>query len=349
MMSRLPRFALLVVITWFAAVAAACGGGDSDSPIQVKPDSSRQDDTVRPRLPTRTARPNLGATCGLGGEVAAAHTEEGRLISPRPPEPVEPFDGWVTPKADAGLATTIARSLGEGAADFGVVVLSLVDRRAASIAPERSFYAASLFKLTVLYEVYRQRELGTLSFDERLLYTPYYEQFDLTGAPVPLCGEISVGEALYEMITVSDNVSSVLLQDRVGAGAVNRDMAALGLGGTSLVSDGVWTTAGDMARLLELIARGRAVSPSASGEMLVLLVSQTVRDRIPAGLPADIVVGNKTGDWEKATHDVAIVRAPFGTYVIAVLSEQKGTAPLARLSADVYRYLGTGALPPERP
>ena len=180
-MSRLPRFALLVVITWFAAVAAACGGGDSDSPIQVKPGSSRQDDTVRPRLPTRTARPNLTATCGLGGEVAAAHTEEGRLISPRPPEPVEPFDGWVTPKADAGLATTIARSMGEGAADLGVVVLSLVDRRGASIAPERSFYAASLFKLTVLYEVYRQRELGTLSFDERLLYTPYYEQFDLTG------------------------------------------------------------------------------------------------------------------------------------------------------------------------
>ncbi|MSQ62149.1 MAG: hypothetical protein EXR43_06195 [Dehalococcoidia bacterium] len=104
-----------------------------------------------------------------------------------------------------------------------------------------------------------------------------------------------------------------------------------------------------MARLLELIARGRAVSPPASGEMLGLVVSQTVRDRLPAGLPADIVVGNKTEDWENVTHDVAIGRAPFGTDVIVTLSEQNGTAPLARLSADVYRYLATGVLPPERP
>ncbi|MSQ62148.1 MAG: hypothetical protein EXR43_06190 [Dehalococcoidia bacterium] len=78
-----------------------------------------------------------------------------------------------------------------------------------------------------------------LLFDERLLYTPYYEQYDLTGAPVPVCGEISIEDALYEMITVSDNVSAVLLQDRVGAGPINRDMAALGLSGTRLASDGV--------------------------------------------------------------------------------------------------------------
>ncbi|MSQ62147.1 MAG: hypothetical protein EXR43_06185 [Dehalococcoidia bacterium] len=154
-MSRYPRFALLVVVTWFAAVVAACGGGDSGSPIQVGPGASAQDDTIRPRLPTRTPGPSVTATCGRDGAVAAAHTEERRLISPRPPRPVEPFDGWVTPKADAGLATTIDRSLGEDSAAFGVVALGLVDGRAASIAPERVFYAASLFKLTVLYDVYR--------------------------------------------------------------------------------------------------------------------------------------------------------------------------------------------------
>ena len=358
-MVRHSRSALLILIAWLLAASVACGDGDGDAPIQVGSGSSNQDDTIAPRLPTRTPLPRVtatsqrtpsptpyAATCGQGGKVAAAHAENGRLLSPRSPEAVEPFDAWVTPKPDAGLATTIVRSLGEGAPDFGVVVLSLVDGRYASIAPERVFYAASLFKLTVLYEVYRQRELGMLFFSEQLLYTPYYEQYDLTGAPIPVCDEISISDALYEMITVSDNVSAVLLQDRVGAGAVNQDMAALGFSGTSLASDGVWTTARDMARLLELIARGQAVSPPASGEMLGLLVSQTVRNRIPAGVPDGVVVGNKTGDWENATHDVAIVRAPFGTYVITALSEQGERAPIAQLSADVYRYLGTGVVPP---
>jgi hypothetical protein len=63
-------------------------------------------------------------------------------------------------------------------------------------------------------------------------------------------------------------------------------------------------------------------------------------------VPSGVAVGNKTGDWEGATHDVGIVAAPFGTYVIAVLSDQGSAAPITALSRAVYRYFATGEMPP---
>ncbi len=353
------RFALsLAALTFAALLLAACGGGDGgDSPISVATrtaggasatPAAGDGGTGPPRAsrsPAGTPTPEpFAATCGKGGAVAAAHTEEGRFISPGPPAPPGPL-GTAASQPDAGLLETIRVALGDDAAAFGVVVVNLADGRYAELNPDRQFYAASLFKLTVLYEVFRQRELGRLPFDEKLLYTPFYEQYDLGVAPMDVCSEPAVGDAVTAMITISENVSAVLLQDRVGAAAVNQDMAALGLRATTLAPEGVSTTPHDMALLLEGIARGSAVSSGASGEMLDLLLRQQVRERLPAGVPAGVAVGNKTGDWPGATHDVAVVLAPFGTYVIAALSEQPSAAPFVALSAAVYRYFETGEAP----
>jgi hypothetical protein len=50
-------------------------------------------------------------------------------------------------------------------------------------------------------------------------------------------------------------------------------------------------------------------------------------------------VAHKTGNWDDATHDVGIVYAPSGPYVIAVLSDLPYTSePIAELSRLVYEY-----------
>jgi beta-lactamase class A len=94
-----------------------------------------------------------------------------------------------------------------------------------------------------------------------------------------------------------------------------------------------------MATLMAAIARGQAVSSTASAEMEGLLLRQQIRDRIPAGVPADVAVGNKTGNQPDATHDVAIVYAPAGTYVVAVLSDLPWTsAPIVELARRIHAY-----------
>jgi beta-lactamase class A len=98
-----------------------------------------------------------------------------------------------------------------------------------------------------------------------------------------------------------------------------------------------------MARLMEAIATGRGVSRAASEEMTRMLGEQSVRGRIPAGLPPAVPVANKTGTWENAGHDVAIVYAPFGTYILSVLSDLTVRDDLiADLSRKLYNYYAGG-------
>ena len=158
-----------------------------------------------------------------------------------------------------------------------------------------------------MYEVFHQRALGLLSFDERLLVTPYYVGFDLGTLRVEVCQTLSISEALGYMMSISDNTSAVLLQDRVGAGNINRSLEALGLTTTRLLSDDLPTTAADMAVLMEMIARGKAVDAEASQEMVNLLASEEIDNGLRAGVPEGTLVAHKTGNWSNATHDAGIV------------------------------------------
>jgi beta-lactamase class A len=76
--------------------------------------------------------------------------------------------------------------------------------------------------------------------------------------------------------------------------------------------------------------------------MRTLLLAQTRRTRIPAGLPEGAVCGNKTGTLRGIVNDVAFVEAPGGLrYALAVLISKGGaddptSRSIAKLSKRVY-------------
>ncbi len=204
-------------------------------------------------------------------------------------------------------------------------------------------YAASLYKLAVLYEAYRQRELGLLDFARTVPITDIYAQEDLgTLAYVPRQpdGGLRIADAVRAMITVSDNTSATILLDLLGHRNIDATLAALGLRATSVNTRDLPTTAADMARLMEAIVRGEGLSAVSAQEMASLLLSQQTRAGIPRGIPAGVPVGNKTGTWDGALHDVAVVYAPSGPFVIAVLTDGSGGwEVIARVARSVYQYL----------
>jgi beta-lactamase class A len=127
----------------------------------------------------------------------------------------------------------------------------------------------------------------------------------------------------------------------VDAGRVNEAMGQLGLHQTHVRLDDLATSPLDMLRLLELLADGRLVDGPASAEMVRLLARQQVRNRIPALLPAEATVANKTGDWEGAAHDVGLVYGPRATLAVALLSDgitdrEAVYEAMARAARDVY-------------
>ena len=337
---------LLAAVLALALLLAACG-------IAVEEES-----TPEPGQGIEVVRPTPGTPAGVE-PVTPSSAETPTCYQPTPQEPavegtpVEPSERITSPgpvatpssyeplplQEDAALEARLREALGDEVDSYGVVVKSLDDGRGALINPDKVFYAASLFKVSVMYEVFRQRALGLLSFDERLLVTPYYAGFDLGTLRVDVCQTLSISEALGYMMSISDNTSAVLLQDRVGAGNINRSLEALGLTTTRLLPDDLPTTAADMALLLEMIARGKALDAEASQEMVNLLASEEIDNGLRAGVPEGTLVAHKTGNWSNATHDAGIVYSPGTTYVIAILSEKPyETVLTAKLSAAVFEY-----------
>lgn len=251
---------------------------------------------------------------------------------------------------DADLEGIVHSTLGDDRGHYGVVVKELRTGAGVAINADRTFYAASLFKLAVMYETYRQVTSGELDLDQELTVTPEAAAEDLGTLdfwPFDVGDRVTAGELVNHMVTASDNTSSVVLRDALGRTAIDRSMQALGLRSTSVSSPDLPTSAADMTLLLEAIATGRGVTPRASAAMMELLEQQWVRDRIPAGLPPDVLVGNKTGSWDNASHDVAIVEAPFGAYLLIVLSDLPGDdATIVALSRQVYAYYAARARSP---
>jgi beta-lactamase class A len=105
-------------------------------------------------------------------------------------------------------------------------------------------------------------------------------------------------------------------------------------------------TAAGLVGVLRLIEERRAFSEGASAAMLDILHQQEFRSGIPAGLPDDARVANKTGEISTVAHDAGLVYLPDRKpYALAILTEWDASATsgrrktLANLSRAVYRHL----------
>jgi beta-lactamase class A len=118
---------------------------------------------------------------------------------------------------------------------YGVVVAEQDGTSLYSHAASDQFESASLYKLGVMVETYRQRELGLLSFDD-LVYMRegfFQEAGDDEWLDISHAGEYFTVEALLlEMIDASSNAAAWALLDHVGTENVNAAMAELGLSAT---------------------------------------------------------------------------------------------------------------------
>lgn len=253
-----------------------------------------------------------------------------------------------------------------GAEVVAVAHYDLDTRREFLINPDVSFHAASTMKVPVMMEVYRQAAARKLRFDQRLpIKNDFLSLAD--DSHYSLSGESDSEQSLYKrigqtetirelvrlMITVSSNLATNLLMERVTPERVMDLMRAIGAGNMHVlrgVEDGKafqkglnnTTTARDLMIIMTLIAERRAVSTKASGEMIRIMLDQKFNQAIPAGLPKDARVSHKTGSITKINHDAAIVylkgRKP---YVLVVLTggiedENRAHKLIADISRAVY-------------
>ena len=250
--------------------------------------------------------------------------------------------GFAPPLEDDALTVLIRTTLSGYEGTYSVVVHNLEDGRYASLNEGAVYSAASLFKLALLLEAYRQRDAGEIDFSRLRTLEEEHAEYDLN--TLELLGlragdMLTLADALKAMIIVSDTPTAVMVQDVVNPVRVDQTLRSLGINDMSVTTEELPTTARDMAVLMEAVAAGAGVSAESRREMLSLLLQEGIRGGIPAGVPANSAVAHKTGNLAGLSHDVALIWGPGGPYVLAVLSDRSfESEQLAVVSRAVWDY-----------
>ncbi len=251
---------------------------------------------------------------------------------------------------------------------------------------DRVVPAASTRKVAVMLAVLAAAERGELSLDEELVLDERYRHQVHSGVLQHVAPGLTMSllDAVTLMIIVSDNLCTAHVLDRIGLEAVNALCAAAGMANTRHlhaiipalardhdVTESNYTTAGDQARLLELVLRGSHDGDSAAvlgltshscQTALDILTAQQHYTMLPSLLPEEAMVAHKIGVGWRDVSDVGIISGgSCPPYVLAVYvddlppSMPDGTpslpfaeAHIARLSRSIWEALaGQGPSTPD--
>jgi len=103
----------------------------------------------------------------------------------------------------------------------------------------------------------------------------------------------------------------------------------------------------DIGELLAMIAEGRCATTPSCRLMIEIMSRQEWREKIPAGLPADLLVANKTGGVSGTSNDAALVftreKVPLVVVVfckgLSFAATARAPGVIARLASCLYEHL----------
>jgi beta-lactamase class A len=230
-------------------------------------------------------------------------------------------------------------------------------------------YAASTMKLPLLVAAYRRHERGEIDLDRKV---PVHNEFASVadGSPFRLQqsddqdddtwalvgSEATLRRLALHAVVKSGNLATNLLLEHVGRGEVAEVLVDAGCSGETVLPRGIedakareagldnWVTAHDLALVMAGVADRRLADEQTCVDIEQVVAQQEHRDKIPAGLPPDTYVANKTGWVEGVAHDVALVRPEDGApYVLSVCTTADVPETTANeLIADISRRIWEG-------
>ncbi|WP_180901801.1 serine hydrolase [Martelella soudanensis] len=192
--------------------------------------------------------------------------------------------------------------------------------------------SASTRKISIMMAALKAVGEGRLSFDEKIVYEPHHAEQVASGVLRHMTPGmvLSFRDAIAGMITLSDNVCTHMVFERLTLEEVSAYCAAIGMTGThhrflippiALPHDHpldavTVTTAADQVMLLDTILAAQTdaaaaarlgISQELSAFALKMLKSQVLRYGIHSRLPFDTVIASKGGRGKRGRMDAGIV------------------------------------------
>jgi Beta-lactamase class A len=235
---------------------------------------------------------------------------------------------------------------------MGVAAIDLKSGRMLVYNPLAILPQASCIKLAILVEMFKSAKAGKFHLEDKITLQPGdsvegsgHLQIQLRNGPV----QTTIRQLITAMIETSDNTATNRCIALVGIQRVNQTMAELGLRDIRLNRKMLDAAAAardeenvapatQMARLAELIYRGKAVDADASHQMVEImkLVDGDVRKTVAAAIP----VASKTGELSGVRAETAIVYLPRRPYIISVAASflKPGSNPIPEIAAIVNEH-----------
>lgn len=214
---------------------------------------------------------------------------------------------------------------------FGCEICDGAGERWAAWNADQRFAAASVIKVAVLLALAADVDAGRHRWDQAVSIA--LENTAGGGGiirhltPLPY----TLRDLATLMIIVSDNRATNAIIDLVGMDRINAYLLRAGWQDTVLGRRMMdlearargrdnFSTPHDTADQLRRLLGGALATPATTSLLLDMLRAQTERDRLPAWLPPDVAVANKTGTMPGVQNDAGILFLPAGPVIAAVFT-----------------------------
>ncbi len=235
--------------------------------------------------------------------------------------------------ADPRLTQQVLAALDAAALrDIGYAfVLDLQSMRYGAWRDDVDIYPASVIKVPIMAEVFRQYAEGTIAASDRITLTESNQTTTYGVSPFTTGVVATIDELVERMVTHSDNVATNQLMDVVRRERVTDSMRELGLltfllgrklsGSEPLIED------------REAVGRNR-LPPNEVGALLALIATDAIpgaskqrqilkrcihAEKLVPGLRDGDVFMHKTGETSALSHDAGILRTAEGKAYVIVL------------------------------
>ncbi|HLJ82603.1 MAG TPA: serine hydrolase [Candidatus Eremiobacteraceae bacterium] len=239
----------------------------------------------------------------------------------------------LTPQPDAALDIVVREALKSTDLDTigHAVVIDLQTMRRGRYRETENIYPASVIKVALMVEAYRQIADGRLDLDTAVTVSAANQTTTAETTPLAPGYRATLRELIDLMITASDNIATNELYDLLGRETVTEAMRGLGLttflagrklsGSEPLIDDPGMTGRNrlppdEIALLLALIALDRV--PFAA-EQRAILARCLHNEKLAAGLSRGDRFMHKTGETDEVSHDAGILVTSNGRRYVVVL------------------------------
>ncbi len=254
------------------------------------------------------------------------------------------------------LQRSIMNEISQFNGEVGIAVIDLQTGRELAYEKSKPFPSASLAKIPLMAACFLAVDQGRIKLDRNIALK---SSDKLTGSGVlkdmPAGTAFSVERLIGLMIYDSDNTATNMVTNLLGIEYLNKAFKSFGLKNTELsrkIADyrlrdnGIenYTSAEDMALLLEKIYRKTLGNRRVSNQCISMLKLTRMNDRIPKYLPVELTIAHKTGLENSVCHDAGIVFTRNGDYIIVVLTKHANSNSnpskefIAKVSLHTYRY-----------